>query len=446
MELRILAHMADDESMRSAFERGEDIHATTAAAIYDTPLKDVNAMQRSNAKRINFGIAYGMGPFALAQNTGMSMDEAREFINKYFARFPKVKAWLDNTKFIAAEQGYVETVLGRRRYFPELRAGSGAAELMKRRAEREAINHPVQGSAADIMKIAMIRIHAALREGSYAAKMTLQVHDELVFDCPTSELEAVSKLVKREMEGAYSMSVPLRADVVSGKTGTIAHNHVSFYSSSMTTSVAPTTKPTSRRIKQGGFFSNTLPFWLLLPTLLVMGAIEFYPGFYSIWLAFQDKQAGVNKFIGLRNFERILDSAAFKESVGHTVVFLVGYILFTMAVSFGIALLLNRKMKLSGVYLTLLFIPWVIADIIAGLVWGLLVVPGYGTFSPLLSNPMLFPPNGISIGSDPPPPQLIAGFPFSARTRHDLSHHRLGLAGLAVHHVAHSGRAANRAA
>jgi DNA polymerase I len=217
VELRILAHMADDEFMRSAFERGEDIHATTAAAIYDTPLQDVNAMQRSNAKRINFGIAYGMGPFALAQNTGMSMDEARAFINKYFERFPKVKAWLDNTKLIAAEQGFVETVLGRRRYFPELRAGSGAAEMMKRRAEREAINHPVQGSAADIMKIAMIRIHAALREGGYAAKMTLQVHDELVFDCPTSELEAVSKLVKHEMEGAYSMSVPLRADVVSGK-------------------------------------------------------------------------------------------------------------------------------------------------------------------------------------------------------------------------------------
>jgi DNA polymerase-1 len=217
VELRILAHMADDEFMRAAFERGEDIHATTAAAIYDTPLDNVNAMQRSNAKRINFGIAYGMGPFALAQNTGMTMDEARDFIAKYFDRFPKVKAWLDNTKKIAAEQGYVETVLGRRRYFPELRAGSGAAEMMKRRAEREAINHPVQGSAADIMKMAMIRIHKALGDGGYAARMTLQVHDELVFDCPVSELDAVTKLVKREMEEAYTMSVPLRADVASGK-------------------------------------------------------------------------------------------------------------------------------------------------------------------------------------------------------------------------------------
>jgi DNA polymerase-1 len=145
------------------------------------------------------------------------MDEARDFIAKYFDRFPKVKAWLDNTKKIAAEQGYVETVLGRRRYFPELRAGSGAAEMMKRRAEREAINHPVQGSAADIMKMAMIRIHKALGDGGYAARMTLQVHDELVFDCPVSELDAVTKLVKREMEEAYTMSVPLRADVASGK-------------------------------------------------------------------------------------------------------------------------------------------------------------------------------------------------------------------------------------
>ena len=217
VELRILAHMADDDMLRGAFERGEDIHASTAAAIYDVPLTDVSSMQRNFAKRINFGIAYGMGAFALAANTGMSMSDASEFITKYFARFPKVKAWLDNTKKIAAEQGYVETMLGRRRYFPELRTGSGAPEMQKRRAEREAINHPVQGSAADIMKIAMIHIHKALKDGKYEARMTLQVHDELVFDCPTNELDAVSALVKREMEAAYTMSVPLRADVNSGK-------------------------------------------------------------------------------------------------------------------------------------------------------------------------------------------------------------------------------------
>ncbi|MFZ1792199.1 MAG: DNA polymerase I [Anaerolineae bacterium] len=216
VELRILAHLADDPTLKGAFERGEDIHASTASAIYDTPLAQVSPMQRMFAKRVNFGIAYGMGAFALSQNTGMSMGEAQEFITKYFARFPRVKAWLDGTRKLAAEQGYVETVLGRRRYFPELRPSAGASEMLKRRAEREAINHPVQGSAADIMKIAMIAIHRALQKGGYQARMTLQVHDELVFDCPPAEVEAVSALVKREMEGAYPLSVVLRADVGDG--------------------------------------------------------------------------------------------------------------------------------------------------------------------------------------------------------------------------------------
>ena len=164
VELRILAHLADDPTLKAAFERGEDIHATTAAAIYDVPLTNVNAMQRNFAKRINFGIAYGMGAYALSQNTGMTQADAQEFIRKYFERFPRVRQWLDDTKRKAAEIGYVETVLGRRRYFPELSAKSAAVDSMKRRAEREAINHPVQGSAADIMKIAMINIHRALDE------------------------------------------------------------------------------------------------------------------------------------------------------------------------------------------------------------------------------------------------------------------------------------------
>jgi DNA polymerase-1 len=214
VELRILAHLADDPTMKEAFARGEDIHATTAAVIYDTPLHDVTSMQRSNAKRINFGIAYGMGPQALAAGTGMTMHEAADFIHRYFERFPRVHEWLANTKRLAAEQGYVETLLGRHRYFPELQ--QGAPEQMKRRAEREAINHPVQGSAADIMKIAMIRIHTALAAQHYQARMTLQVHDELVFDCPQHELDAVRALVRIEMEGAYPLSVHLRADVASG--------------------------------------------------------------------------------------------------------------------------------------------------------------------------------------------------------------------------------------
>jgi len=218
VELRILAHLADDAMLRLAFARGEDIHASTAAAVYEVPIEEVTAMQRSFAKRINFGIAYGMGAFALSQNTGMSMADATTFIRKYFERFPAVQNWLSHTKLLAAEQGYVETVLGRRRYFPELasRDGGGQAEMLKRRAEREAINHPVQGSAADIMKIAMIRIDKALREGGFEGRMTLQVHDELVFDVPVKEVEAIAALVEREMEGAYPLSVRLKADVAIG--------------------------------------------------------------------------------------------------------------------------------------------------------------------------------------------------------------------------------------
>ncbi|PJF48767.1 MAG: DNA polymerase I [Chloroflexi bacterium] len=216
VELRILAHLADDPTLKEAFANNEDIHATTAAAIYDVPLRDVTPMQRSNAKRINFGIAYGMGAFALAANTGMTQAEAQEFINRYFARFPRVRDWLEATKRHAAERGYVETVLGRRRYFPELTSRT-SPEPVRRRAEREAINHPVQGSAADIMKIAMINVHRKLREGGYQARMTLQVHDELVFDCPPNELAPLCALIKREMESAYRLSVPLRADIAAGK-------------------------------------------------------------------------------------------------------------------------------------------------------------------------------------------------------------------------------------
>lgn len=169
---------------------------------------------------------------------------------------------------------------------------------------------------------------------------------------------------------------------------------------------------TGRHIRQGGFFSQTLPFWLLLPTLLVIAAIQFYPGIYSVLLSFQDKQAGVSAFVGLKNFERIFGSAAFAESLGHTIVFLVGYVVLTMTASFAVALLLNRKLKLSGVYVTLIFVPWVIADIIAGLVFGLLVVPDYGLLSPVLSNPTLFPPAGLSIPSAPPPKPWFGAFPF----------------------------------
>lgn len=159
-------------------------------------------------------------------------------------------------------------------------------------------------------------------------------------------------------------------------------------------------------------FNQTLPLWLLLPTLLVLAVIQFYPGIYSIILSLQDRRAGAVEWVGFRNFERIFESAIFRESVGHTVVFLVGYVLVTMVASLAVALLLNQRLRLGGVYLALLFIPWVIADIIVGLIFGLLVVPEYGLLSPILSNPTLFPPKGLSIPSDPPPKPWIAGFPF----------------------------------
>jgi DNA polymerase-1 len=217
VELRILAHLADDPGLKNAFERGEDIHASTAAAIYDTEIAKVSSMQRSFAKRINFGIAYGMGPFALAQSTGMTQADAQEFIRKYFARFPRVRAWLDATKRKAAEVGYVETLLGRRRYFPELQGQENRGnEQVRRRAEREAINHPVQGSAADIMKIAMINVYNAINEGGLQGKLTLQVHDELVLECPANELDRMCELVRQEMENAYPLSVKLRVDVATG--------------------------------------------------------------------------------------------------------------------------------------------------------------------------------------------------------------------------------------
>ena len=144
----------------------------------------------------------------------------------------------------------------------------------------------------------------------------------------------------------------------------------------------------------------------------MLAVVQFYPGIYSIVLSLQDRRAGAVEWVGLRNFERIFDSAIFRESVGHTVVFLVGYVVVTMVAGLAIALLLNQRLRLGGAYLTLLFIPWVIADIIVGLIFGLLVVPEYGLLSPILSNPALFPPKGLSIPSDPPPKPWIEGFPF----------------------------------
>ncbi len=217
VELRIMAHISQDPGLLRAFERREDIHASTAATVMDVPLSQVTPEMRRIAKSINFGLSYGMGAYGLAQRTGLSQEEAAEFIANYFARFPKVAEYIEETKRTAREKGYVSTLLGRHRYFPELRSTSRAHGRVKRAAERMAINMPIQGSAADILKIAMIRLHGALQERRLASRLTLQVHDELVLEVPEGELKTVAPLVRSVMEGAYELRAPLKVDIKVGE-------------------------------------------------------------------------------------------------------------------------------------------------------------------------------------------------------------------------------------
>lgn len=217
VELRILAHISQDPKLLAAFARGQDIHASTAATVFEVSLDSVTPAMRRLAKTINFGIIYGMGDYGLAQRTDLSLEEARQFITNYFERYDKVEEYVEQTKKEAREKGYVSTLLGRRRYFPELQASSRAHGGVKRAAEREAINMPIQGSAADILKIAMVRLHRALKEENLAARMILQVHDELVLEVPEEELEPVARLVRSLMESAFELDASLKVDVKVGK-------------------------------------------------------------------------------------------------------------------------------------------------------------------------------------------------------------------------------------
>ena len=217
VELRILAHISQDPSLLAAFARSEDIHTSTAAAVLEVPLSDVTPEMRRLAKTINFGIIYGMGEYGLAQRTGLSVEDARKFIDNYFAGYEKVRDYLEETKIEAREEGYVSTLLGRRRYFPALQSSSRAHTGMKRAAEREAINMPIQGSAADILKIAMVRLHRHLKGEGFAARMTLQVHDELVLEVPREELRSVARLVRSVMEDAWELDAALKVDIKIGK-------------------------------------------------------------------------------------------------------------------------------------------------------------------------------------------------------------------------------------
>jgi DNA polymerase-1 len=217
VELRILAHISQDPNLLAAFAREEDIHASTASTIFEVPLDAVTSQMRRIAKMINFGITYGMGEYGLAQRTGLSQDQARQFISTYFERYDKVKEYLEQTKEEAREKGYVSTLMERRRYFPELEVTSRAHGGIKRAAEREAINMPIQGSAADILKIAMVRLYRDLKEGDLAARMILQVHDELVLEVPQKELSPVARVVRSVMENAMVLDAPLKVDLAVGK-------------------------------------------------------------------------------------------------------------------------------------------------------------------------------------------------------------------------------------
>jgi len=216
IELRIMAHLSGDDAMRSAFARGDDIHDVTARGIFAVTAGDVvSANQRRIAKSVNFGLLYGMSDFGLAQRLGIERGEAKAMTETYFARFPMVRAWIERNLEFGREHGYVETLLGRRRYMPDLRVRNFA---LRSAAEREATNAPMQGSAADLMKLAMVRIEDALAHAALDAAMLLQIHDELIFEIGAASVTAVAALVQREMENAVALAVPLAVTLKSGHT------------------------------------------------------------------------------------------------------------------------------------------------------------------------------------------------------------------------------------
>jgi DNA polymerase-1 len=210
VELRIVAHMANDPAMLAAFQAGDDIHTATAAAIYRISQAQVTKEMRRHAKAINFGLIYGMSAFGLTRTSGLTLAEAEDFVEAYFQQFPGVKQYLDNIRREAARLGYVETLLGRRRYFPNLKTQGN--QNIRAREEREAINAPIQGTAADIMKIAMLDVSPALRKAGLTGRILLQVHDELVLECPQAELKKTAQLVCQVMEEAYNLNAPLRTE------------------------------------------------------------------------------------------------------------------------------------------------------------------------------------------------------------------------------------------
>ncbi len=220
IELRIIAALSEEETMIEAFKNGEDIHASTASKVFNVPIAEVTREQRSNAKTVNFGIIYGVSAFGLSNQTNLTRSESKELIDTYYATYPKLRDYIQDQVDFARDHGYVQTVLGRRRYLKDINSRNA---VVRGAAERNAVNAPIQGSAADIIKIAMINIHKKLQSDNYKSKMLLQVHDELVFDVYKPELESLKKLIKTEMENAYQLSVPLDVDLDIGDNWLEAH-------------------------------------------------------------------------------------------------------------------------------------------------------------------------------------------------------------------------------
>ncbi|MFY9217050.1 MAG: DNA polymerase, partial [Tepidanaerobacteraceae bacterium] len=214
-ELRVLAHISEDRTLMEAFIKGEDIHTRTASEVFGVSPEDVTPSLRDKAKAVNFGIVYGISDYGLAQGLGISNQEAKEYIDAYFERYPGVRDYVRDTIRLAKLSGYVTTLLNRRRYIPDINSRN---YHLRSFAERTAMNTPIQGSAADIIKVAMVKVYRHLREKNLKAKIILQVHDELILDVPEDELSIVKEILKTDMENAIPLRVPLVVDFTQGYT------------------------------------------------------------------------------------------------------------------------------------------------------------------------------------------------------------------------------------
>jgi DNA polymerase I len=222
IELRVMAHLSGDQGLLDAFSSGEDIHATTAAMVWDLPIASVDNTLRSRIKGMTYGLAYGLSAFGLGQQLGIPPDEARELMDAYFSRFPGVRDYLRGVVVQARRDGYTSTLQGRRRYLPDLTSDNRQRREM---AERMALNAPIQGTAADIIKQAMVAVDTAMREAGMASQLLLQVHDELVCETAPGEEESLRELLVREMAGVAALRVPLEVDTATGPSWAQAEKH-----------------------------------------------------------------------------------------------------------------------------------------------------------------------------------------------------------------------------